>query len=163
MERQGEDGGGGQGDADPLPDIQPLPQKEEPEKNADQGVEKIAEARLQDLPLFHGVDEDQPVGGDQERGGGEGEEEGAVAEGAPDGAVLPVKADHREQKEKRPEDAVGDDLQRPGAGQGLEERRETSPDQVGRQAEEDPLAGEIRRLPLGRFRSHIMHEASLTG
>ena len=114
---------------------QTLLEKEEPQQDADKGGNEIPQAGLKHLPMLHGDDEDQPVGGDEECRGDEDEQRFPVCHDDADIAPAPAQGDEQAEEEHRPDDPVGDHLQRRHRGDRLEIDGEETPDQIGDDAE----------------------------
>ena len=102
--------------------------EEEPtEQNIRKGIEIIAKARGEDVPIDHREDVQQPVEADQRRGRKQQEQSAAAPEGLPD--VAPAAHDQQQQREEgqRPQHPVGDDLDRANVADGLEVDRQHAP------------------------------------
>ena len=107
-----------------------------PERDRDERVEEVAEGRLGRVARGDGRDVDDPVDGDEHRGDRRAGEQPRPSQERPDPAEVAHDEQHDDAEEQGPEDAVGEDLPRPGGLERVEVEREEPPEAVCREAEQ---------------------------
>src|SRR6185312_8395258 len=104
-------------------------------------IDVVAERRLGGSPVLDRPHIDAPVEDDQEARDGEKHDRSPVGEDAPGGAKLPKHDEHRGGHRKRPQAAMNGDLDRRNMADEAEIEGHAAPDEVGKQAIENPLLG----------------------
>jgi hypothetical protein len=122
----------------------PLAQEENAEQGVEEEIHEVAQAGLQDVPRADRLNVEQPVAGDKRRGQPTGRQAAPGAEGLQVLGSSPGDGGQPGQEDRRPEDAVGQDLQGRHAFQRLEIERKRAPHEVG--AERGAHAGAGRGL-----------------
>ncbi len=111
--------------------------------SADQRVDEVAEAGLEQAPGVDRPDEDQPVAAGEQRGEREqGEQAGLPQHGAHafEAAGEAQRGQHQREQQRRPQHAVGDDLEGRHAAEGAEVERRQTPGHEGGERGEHALA-----------------------
>src|SRR6266568_7586035 len=123
--------GGSQKDAEPLQRTQPFSQTKTTQEHRDQGIDKIAKAGLQHLPLLDGIDVYRPVAGYQQRGQNQGYDQARLTDYLYDPPDASIDNGDNKQHGYRPDDAMSQHLQRLNTVNALEIERRHPPGCIG--------------------------------
>ncbi len=111
IEGEDRDAEGGEHDREDLRTRETLAQKGDAEQHTHQWVHVVAEARLHDAGFVDRIDEDEPVGPDQEPRADERQQRAAVAEHGHQGGAAAEREDEEQRQDDTPDGAMRQHLE----------------------------------------------------
>ena len=118
--------------------IEPLPQEQKRQKNAYQGIEKIAQTCLHDLTRYNSVDEERPVNAEKARGTDEHRKASAIPQNGAHFVQLPEDYNEDREKKQRPHYPMAHDFQWRRLREGFPMQGEQPPAGVGKKGVNEP-------------------------
>ncbi len=125
----------GQNYRHPLHPAEAFAEENHPQHDVHQRVNKVAEARFKHVMVIHRPDEQQPVAADQYRRKRQQEDLFRGLQQRFNAGPLTADAHQRDHKEKRPDDAVSEDLVGRNIGDKFEVRRGDTPNKISGKGE----------------------------
>ncbi len=125
----------GQNHRHPLHPTEALAEENHPQQNIHQRVNKVAQARFEHVMVIHRPDKQQPVSTNQHRRECEQEDLFRGFQQRFDAGPLTADAHQRNHEEKRPDNAVSEDLVRRYIGDKLEVRWRDTPNKISGKGE----------------------------